>query len=66
MALLKSDKIDLKKQNPTSKPNFLQECVQKKGPTLKRLLQLGPMSKKDVNDHVIRELDRGHNLVDNG
>ena len=24
------------------------------------------MSKKDANDHVIRQLDRGQNLVENG
>ena len=33
---------------------------------MKRLLQIGPMSKKDANDHVIRQLDRGQNLVENG
>ena len=65
MALLKSENIILPtKYGPKSKP--LQEVVAKKGPTLKRLLQLGPMSKKDANDHVIRLLDRGQNLVGNG
>ena len=44
----------------------LQEIFQKKGPTLKCLLQIGPISKKDVNDHVVQLLDRGQNLVGDG
>ena len=58
LALLRSESFNVKVKFGRDKKSAY-EIVEKKAPTLKCLLQLGHIADKDVNDHVIRLLDRG-------
>jgi hypothetical protein len=58
LALLRSERFNVNIKFGKEKKSVY-EKVEKKGPTLKCLLQLGHIADKDVNDHVIRLLDRG-------
>ena len=56
--MLRSERLNVKIKFDKEKRSVY-ETVEKRAPTLKCLLQLGHIADKDVNDHVIRLLDRG-------